>query len=252
MKDSFDTFFRIVPLTFTKRFLFNTHGKKFITAGFLFCFCSAYAQKNTSPLLARDTSTVIEEKLVALALQGPQTKNVEHQNKIAEYQLKSAQNVWLNLLTFSFNYNDRSFAKNTNAIPYVYPKFFVGLTVPLGTIFSKIQVKAARESVEIGKNNQEIVRRNIREEVLIKYKEYKAYSQLIAIQSELVNDVQAELIKNEEKFKNGTISIEAYNNSQRGNNSELAALINLKLQQDIKKLEIEKLIGVKLETVLKR
>jgi outer membrane protein TolC len=126
------------------------------------------------------------------------------------------------------------------------------LTIPLGTILSRTQVKSAKESIEVGKNNQEILKRNIREEVLTKYREYRAYSQLIAIQSELVNDVQAELAQTEEKFRKGTVTIDTYNAAQKGNNSEMAALINLKLQQEIKKLEIERMIGVKLETVTNR
>lgn len=225
---------------------------KFILIGVLtISFCTANAQMNGSPLIKTDTSSAIEERLVALALKGPESKNLEHQNKINEYTLRAAQNQWLNLLTVSANYNDQSFSK-TPTTNYVYPKYFFGLTVPLGTILSKTQVKSARESIEIGKNNQELLRRNIREVVLTKYKEYKAYGQLIAIHSELVNDVQAELAQTEEKFRKGTVTIETYNAAQKGNNSELATLINLKLQQDIKKLEIEKIIGVKLETVLNR
>ncbi len=225
---------------------------KFILIGVLtISFCTANAQLSGSPLIKTDTSTVIEERLVALALKGPESRNLEHQNKINEYTLRAAQNQWLNLLTVSANYNDQTFSK-TPTTNYVYPKYFFGLTVPLGTILSKTQVKSARESIEIGKNNQELLRRNIREEVLTKYKEYKAYGQLIAIHSELVNDVQAELAQTEEKFRKGTVTIETYNAAQKGNNNELATLINLKLQQDIKKLEIEKMIGVKLETVLNR
>lgn len=209
------------------------------------------AQKSGAAIVRLDTSSAIEEKLVALALQGPEFKNVEHQNKISEYQLKGAQNAWLNLLAFSVNYNDQSFAKNPTTT-YVYPKYYFGLTVPLGTILSKTQVKSARESVEIGKNNQEALRRKTREEVLTAYRQYRAYSELIAIQSELVNDVQAQLAQNEEKFRKGSITIEAYNAAQKSSNTEMASLINLRLQQDLKKLEIEKLIGVKLETVLNR
>ena len=209
------------------------------------------AQRNVAALLKTDTSTAIEERLVALALQGPEAKNLEHQNKINEYTLRNAQNQWLNLLAISANYNDQSFAKNNN-VGYVYPKYFFGLTIPLGTILSKTQVKSAKESIQMGKNNQEILRRTVREEILTKYREYKAYGQLIAIQSELVNDVQAQVIQAEEKFRKGTATIEDYNNAQKGNNTELATLINLKLQQDIKKLEIEKMIGVKLETVINR
>jgi outer membrane protein TolC len=222
----------------------------FFSGALLFSFCIATAQKNT-PSFRTDSISAIEEKLVALALQGPEAKNLEHQNKINQYTLRNAQNQWLNLLAVSANYNDQSFAKNNNTA-YVYPKYFFGLTVPLGTILSKTQVKSARESIEMGKNNQEILRRNVREEVLTKYREYRAYSELIAIQSQLVNDVQAQLVQTEEKFRKGDVTIEAYNTAQKSNNTEMAALINLKLQQDLKKLEIERMIGVKLETVLYR
>ena len=223
--------------------------KWMLTGAFLLNLCIANAQKENSQLLNSDTSSAIEEKLVQLALAGPEAKKLEHQNKINDYQLKSAQNQWLNLLALSANYNDQSFTK-TPTTNYVYPKYYFGITVPLGTILSKTAVKSARESIEIGKNDQEILRRTIREQVIMSYKQYKAYMDLISIQGELVNDVQAELVQAEEKFKRGTITIEAYNTAQKSNNAELAALINLKLQRDLKKLEIEKMIGVKLELVL--
>jgi len=227
-------------------------GKWMLLAVLVFFFFDSQAQKSAASVIRLDTSTVIEEKLVALALQNPEFNNVLHQSKIDEYKLKGAQDAWLNLLTFSINYNDQSFAKNQATTAYVYPKYFVGVTVPLGTIFSKTNVKSARESVEMGKNNQELLKRALREAVLTPYRQYRAYSELITIQSELVNDVQAELKQSEEKFRNGTITIEAYNAAQKSSNTELASLINLRLQQDLKKLEIEKLIGVKLETVVNR
>lgn len=231
--------------------MLNFSLKGILSASLVLSCAIASAQKSPILSLSSDTSTAIEEKLVALAMQGPEAKNLEHQNKINEYTLRNAQNQWMNLLAVSLNYNDQTFAKPTTA-SYVYPKYFFGLTIPLGTILSKTQVKSAKESIEIGKNNQEVLKRNIREEVLTKYKQYKAYGDLITIQSQLVNDVQAELLQTEEKFRKGTVAIDIYNNAQKSNNSEMATLINLKLQQDIKKLEIEKMIGVKLETVLNR
>lgn len=199
---------------------------------------------------AADTS--IEERLVQLALQGPEMQKTDHLTKINEYQLKSAQNTWMNLLTFSLNYNEQTLAKQTVQTAYVYPRYFFGLNIPLGTLLSRTGVKSARENIEIGKENAEITRRNIREQVLTAYKQYVVYSQLITMQSELVNDVKTQLAQIEEKFRNGTISLDAYNSAQRNNNAERAALINLKLQQDLKKLEIEKMIGVKLETVIRK
>lgn len=218
----------------------------------IFTKVETYGQINSSGLIGTDTTSLIEEKLVQLALQGPQMKNTEHLSKISEYQLKAAQNTWMNLLAFNVNYNEFTFERSIAPQTYVYPRYNLGITVPLGTILSRTAVKSAKENVEIGKNNAELLKRDLREQVLTAYKEYIAYSQLIEIQSESVNDAKTQLAQAEEKFRNGSISIDAYSNAQKNNNAQLAALVNLKLQQDLKKLEIEKLIGVKLETVLKK
>ena len=210
-------------------------------------FATSQGQTRTSA----DTSSAIEERLVQLALQGPELQKIAHQTKIDEYQLKAAQNVWMNILSFHAGFNEYNIEK-TVTTPIVYPRYNLGFTIPLGTIFSRTGVKSAKENIEIGKNDMETARRNIREQVLTAYKQYVAYGQLISMQSELVNDVKTQLAQAEEKFRDGTISIELYNSAQKNNNAEIAALLDLKLQQDIKKLELEKMIGVKLETVLKK
>ena len=215
-------------------------------AFFLFSEAKGQAGSALNP-----ADTAIEERLVQLALQGPEMQNTAHTAKIREYELKAAQNTWTNLLDFSVNYNDQTFAKYPTT-SYVYPKYFVGLTIPLGTLLSRTGVKSARENIEIGKNNEEFLKRSIREQVIGAYKEYVALSQLIVIQSELVNDAEALLGSSEDKFRQGKISIEDYSTAQRNNNTAKVSLINLKLEQDKKKLELERMIGVKLETVLKK
>lgn len=198
-----------------------------------------------------DTHSAIEDRLVELAYQNPDVQKIAHQTKISEYQLKAAQTVWLNLLAFNVNLNEFTLEKNTPAT-YIYPKYNIGLTIPLGTVFSRTAVKSARESIAIGQDNTESIKRTIKEQVLSAYKQYVAYGELIDIQSQLVNDVKTQLLQSEQKFRNGSISLEAYNTAQKNNNAELATLINLRLQQDLKKLEIERIIGVKLETVLNK
>ena len=197
-----------------------------------------------------DTSSIIEEKLVQLAYQGPELAKMAHQIKIDEYQLRAAQNAWMNLLAFNINYNEFTFNQSA-ATPYIYPRYNLGITIPLGTLFSRTAVKSAKENIEIGKDNTEELKRDLRQRVLSAYKQYISYGQLIALQTELANDVKTLLAQIEEKFRTGTTSIDVYNSAQKNNNLETVALINLKLQQDLKKLELEKLIGVKLETVLK-
>lgn len=207
--------------------------------------------QNISSGLLADTSSAIEEKLVQLAWQGPEVQKTAHQIKIDEYQLRAAQNVWMNLLAFNINYNEFTF-NSSPASNYVYPRYNLGVTIPLGTIFSRTAVKSAKENIEIGKDNTELIKRTLREQVLTAYKQYLAYGQLIGYQSALVNDVKTQLAQVEEKFRSGSISLDLYTSAQKNNNIETASLVNLKLQQDIKKLELEKLIGVRLETVLKK
>lgn len=199
-----------------------------------------------------DSTSIIEEKLIALALEGPAYKGADHQNKINEYQLKSAKNSWLNLLTISTNYNDQSFkGENLGNTSYVYPKYFFGVTVPLGTLFSRTGVKAAKEQVEISKNNQDQLARNIRADIISKYRQYKNYSMLIVLQSQAVDDEETAFLQAKEKFRNGDITIEAHNAAQKLYNDELVKKIGLQLQQDLLKIEIERIIGTTLENALK-
>jgi outer membrane protein TolC len=216
----------------------------------LLLLCIQAGAQSSRPRNAAD-SAAIEEKLVELALQGPAYKTGEHQNKVYEYQLKSAKNSWLNLLSISTNYNDQSFAKSNTPGTYVYPKYFFGLTIPLGTIFSRTEVRAAQEGVAIGELSQEQLRRSIRAEVLSKYKQYRAYQELIALQAEMLNDMEVELLQTEEKFKKGTITIDAYNAAQRSINGEKTRMINLELQRDLLELDIEKIIGTDLQSVIR-
>ncbi|MGB3006844.1 MAG: TolC family protein [Chitinophagaceae bacterium] len=201
--------------------------------------------------LVTDSSSIIEEKLVALALSGPLYKGTEHQNKINEYQLKSAKNAWLNLLTISTNYNDQTFANTNTQTSYVYPKYFFGLTLPLGTLFSRTGVKSAKEGVEISKINQESLARNIRADIISKYRQYKNYFLLIDLQTQAVDDEETAFLQAKEKFRNGTITIQVYNASQKIYNDEFVKKLGLQLQQDLLKIEIERIIGTSLESAIK-
>lgn len=206
------------------------------------------SNRNTS---AADTVYVsIEEKLVSLALDGPMYQAGEHQNKINEYTLKSQKQAWLNLLTLSANYNDQTFAKTNPNNAYVYPKFFTGINIPLGTILSRTGVKSARESVAISKINQEQLARNIRTNVLSKYRQYTNFTELIANQREVVDDYQAAYEQAKNKFSEDKITIEVHNTASKNYNDEYAKLLELQLQQEIVRLEIENMIGVDLETVI--
>src|SRR5256885_3794884 len=142
-------------------------------------FLNTNAQINRQKPVA---DSIVEQKLVELAKQAPSVDAAMHQNKIDEYQLKAAKNSWLNLLSISGNYNDQSFAKTTSTTGYVYPKYFFGVNIPLGTLLSRTSVKAAKEQIEISKDREIELSRHIQADVLSKYKRYKYLNQLIANQ----------------------------------------------------------------------
>lgn len=198
----------------------------------------------------RDTAT--ENKLVALALKGPAASALVHQEKIAKYQVKVAKNSWFNLLSVSTNYNDRSLKPLDNQT-YVYPKYFFGLTVPVGMFFTKgPEIKIARENEKIAINNRQANQNTVKVEVLTKYKQYQALTDLLVLQEDVVAEVSAVYTQMEKKFSDGTVSLEVYNAASKRYNEEMAKRINLNLERDIVQLELEKLIGVPLETVIQQ
>lgn len=205
---------------------------------------------------ATDTSTVaavdsIEEKLVELALNSPSVKISKSQSKINEYQLKATRNTWVNLFTVNANYNNQTFTQTNQNGAFLFPGLTLGFTIPLGTIVSTgIRVKAAKQQVAISNYTQEQVARNLRAEVIGKYRQYLNYAQVISIQNQTVDDEETAYLQAKEQFRNSKITIEEYNTAQKLYNIELTRKLNLQLEQDLVKLEIERLIGTSLDSII--
>lgn len=210
--------------------------------------------KNDSVPLFRRTppnDSMIETRLVTLALEGPRYEASGHLVNVQKSNLSKAKRSWLNLLSISANYNDQTFAKQSAATgAYVYPKYFFGLTIPIGLFFSMgPDIRGARENVEISRNNREQLARTIRTEVLGKYKQYKNFGDLILLQNTIVVDQQAALTQVEKKFRDGSTSIDQYNLANKGYSDERVKMLNLQLSQDLIRLDIEQMIGVSLDAV---
>lgn len=216
------------------------------------------ATSAAAPQLFADTvggyvfTDTIEAKLVRLALDGPQIRAALSQNRINELQLKGAKNSILNLLTLSLNYNDQSFGKpsGVNGTAYVYPKYFFGFVFPLGTVFSRTQVKAAREQIRMGKENQELLARSIRSDVLSKYRQYKVKAQQIKMQNEVLLDEEIAYKQVEKSYRDNTITLEALNVARKKYNDEVSKKLNLQLEIENIRLDLERMIGTNLESVI--
>lgn len=201
----------------------------------------------------RAMDSITENRLIELALKQPKFDEAEAQRRTIDYQLEKQRKAWLNLLSISANYNDQTFAGKSNTqTAYVYPKYFFGVTVPLGLIFSGgTDYKITKESAIIVNDQKLELQESIKANVLVDYRQYRTYDKLIAIQNQSTDDAQAYFLQEQQKFSDGTATLEAYNSASAKYNDEVVKTINLKLQQDLYKIDLEKLIGRKLEDIFK-
>jgi len=197
--------------------------------------------------------TGVEEKLVQLALQNVSYDATTRLITIAKYKVRQEKNSWFDLLVLSSQFNDQSFkhaVANSN-VAYIYPKYFYGITIPIGTIISKGgQVKAAKEQVKIAEDNQIDAALKLRTDVLGKYKQWRVSNSLVLMERQVADDIHASFLQMEKRFNDGSVTIEAYSEASRSYSAEMTKLLNYQLQADLQKLEIEQVIGVRLESVI--
>jgi outer membrane protein TolC len=197
----------------------------------------------------------VEQKLIQLALQRPSYDATYRAVRSADHSLSLAKNAWLNLLSISMNFNDQEFTHQTT-IPgqatYVYPKYFFGVTIPIGTFFSQgSQVRIARENQAIAKDARLEAERTIIADVKSKYRSYLDYQAMLAVQNTIVNDEQAAFLQAEKNFRDGKITIVEYNTASKAFNSTLLQQLQYKLTADQVKVDLEKMLGTTLEDALK-
>jgi outer membrane protein TolC len=227
---------------------------------------AASAQSNTIPqspyvppvtkrpirsLPIKDTG--VEEKLVTLALQNVAYDAAIRTVTIAHYKVMQEKNSWFDLLTLTAQLNDQSFKKPSTVgnVAYVYPKYFYGITIPIGTLLSKgAQVKSAKESERIAEDNQIQEALVLRTEVLSKYKNWRVSNQLVLLERQVADDIHAAFLQTEKRFNDGTVTIENYSEMSRAYSTEMTKLLQYQLQADLQRLEVEQVIGVRLESVL--
>lgn len=208
-----------------------------------------------APQQAPPNQQAIKDKLVALALQNPaiRIRNAERDKSVSE--LNKATASWANYVTGSVNLNEITLKlKNIddqNRTQLYYPLWNVGVMVPLGSLFTKgSDVKIARRNIDIATENQELAKRQITAIVLTKYQDYLTTKAQLAMQEEISDEDQAAFDQAEAKLAAGGITFEQYSNIAKKYNDGRVRKLTLERDLIVVTLEIEEIIGTKLETVL--
>ncbi|MEP7278935.1 MAG: TolC family protein [Bacteroidota bacterium] len=236
----------------------------------LFCSTVAFAQGNPDKKQAPvynairqpDAITDIREKLVQLALQNPNYEVADRKVAIAGYQVKKAKGNWLSTLALQGNFNEFAFKKNTvTTIPggvatnpsTFYPKYNFGVNLPFNLLSDrKNEVKIARENLSIAEAEMNQRFREIKAQVLTKYEDYLLCLQKLDFQSQVTQDARTAYLAAEKDFQEGAVKQEDYNKSYRGYTDEKIKQAEFQRNYNVIKLELEAIIGISMDDLLKK
>lgn len=216
-----------------------------------------YAQV-IKPDQMRIPSSNIGDKLVELAIQNPEIEIADHQINIAKYQLKQAKGWWFDNVSLSFNANDFTIKRlggktlpNGQLYP-IYPLYNLGLNIPIGGIFSKpAATKAAKEQVAIAQAERVGKYRQVRAQVLSAYEDYLSNQELLTVQSQITESSYNDFLQAKEKFRNGQISVNDYNDAAKAYHDQILSRISAEHNLNLTKIQLEALIGVPLSSIIK-
>jgi outer membrane protein TolC len=193
------------------------------------------------------------EKLVQLAWRNHPSNEVFRRNVyIAEYGVKRSAGSWADIFHVQGNLNEFNLnpARDIYGRATFFPKYNVGAHVSLGMFLNiPYQTKQDRQRVLIAQaqlNEQKLEMRNV---VLKAYNQFLLREKVYKIQARLLADIENNHKLIEQKFRNGETTFEAYSASQNSFNSASISLLQAEHDYKNAKLDVEKLIGMKLEDV---
>ena len=203
----------------------------------------------------RDTGKVIDvrEKLVQLALQNPNFEIADRNVAIANDQLKKTKAGWLGMVTAQGNLNEFSIhppTVNGQAVN-LYPRYNVGVNIPFDIFGTKSNdIKIAKQQIGIAQAQKNERFREIKAEVLTKYEDYLLFKTKLEFQSQVVQDAESVYLQAEKDFSEGIIKQEDYNKAFKARSEEKAKMAEIVHSYNVTKIEMEKLIGVPIESVI--
>lgn len=203
--------------------------------------------------------TDIREHLVQLAIQGPAYEMADHASLAAASQITIAKSAYLGLFSAQGNINEftvrnafSSGSSNNQYAQIYYPRYNFGLNVPFD-IFTRTKntVKIAKEnySMTLAVKNEKF--REIKADVLTKYENYLLAKQLVEFQSKLTQNEYAQYKRAESDFADNLIKLDDVEKSQKSYITEQVKSLSLQKDLNLSKIELEKVIGVKIEDVEK-
>jgi outer membrane protein TolC len=203
-------------------------------------------------------STEFAEKLVQLAWKNhPANDVLRREVTVAGIEVKKSAASWLDIVHVQGNVNEFTLNPNADFVTNngfersaFYPKYNIRGDISLAMFFTiPYETKQNRERLAIAQSNVNVRKLEVRNLVMKAYNEYQMREKMYKITSQLVLDNETSHKLVEQKFKSGEATFEVYSASL--SNFSQMTINQLQSERDYKnaKLDLEQLIGLKLEDV---
>lgn len=203
----------------------------------------------TKTLLSEDD--LIKEKLILLALSNSQVKAVDATIIIAETARSKANSSLLSSVSIGANLNE--FALGNSSTASLYPKYNLGVSIPLDILAkSKAEKKTADQNIIISKYQKQQVEAFLKSKVLVQYEIYKEKKELLQFQKRSMEDDIAAYEKAQKDFKDEVITLEELNKIYKISIGERGLLISKEKDLSIAIIQLEEIIGVPLKTIFEK
>jgi outer membrane protein TolC len=192
------------------------------------------------------------ERLIQLAWRNnPDTRILNNRVEAARENVKIARSTWSEGFKITGGFNEYLISEpGNNAFGgRIFPSYQLGVEIPL-SIFSYSKTKAAEIVVlneELAINSRKL---DIRAAVSEHYQNYRFNQQALRFQTEITENAFNTFALIEDRFKNGEASLNDYNNAFNNYKNEQLKRANAQRNLEIAVINLERLIGVDINSVL--
>lgn len=215
---------------------------------------TSMALAQTNKLTPDSSIKDIKQRLIELALPGPDMEIADRNEIIAQQQLQRSKRTIMNQLILTGNLNEFSIkgSQPTQNQANLFPRYNIGLQLPLGVMFTRAKdIRVAEQNVAIAHAERTKTYSEIKAIILKNYEDFLMYSALYDVQTRATSAEYLNFLKVESDFENGAATEDAYNDALKKYNDELSKKINIQRNREIARIEIEKYILVPLDDVIK-
>jgi outer membrane protein TolC len=203
----------------------------------------------TVDLSSLNQDSLIKIKLVQLASNNPVIIAADANIRIAGFELDKARNSWLSSVSAGANINE--FVINNSPAANFFPKYNLGLTIPLNIISkTKSEKNIASQNIIINTENKKERLRMMKTMVLSLYEEYKEKKELVRLQKIAMDDDYQAYLAAQKNYADGNIELEDMNRIYKSYIGEQGKLITKDKELNIAIIQLEELINMPLEMAL--